>query len=65
MCAVAASLMRIKRVVFGAENPKGGGVINGVRYYDDPTCNHKPEITSGILKEECGALLSAFFKAKR
>ena len=65
MCAAATSLMRIKRVVFGAENPKGGAVVNGVRYYDNPTCNHKPEITGGILAEECGALLSDFFKNKR
>jgi len=65
MCAAAVSLMRIKRLVFGAPNPKGGAVINGVKYFEDKTCNHKPEITHGILKEECGALLSAFFADKR
>lgn len=65
MCAAAISLMRIKRVVFGAENPKGGAVVNGVKYFESPTCNHKPEVVSGILAEDCGELLSAFFKEKR
>lgn len=65
MCAAACSLMRIKRVVFGAKNPKGGAVVNGVKYFESPTCNHKPEIVSDILADECGELLSAFFKEKR
>ena len=65
MCAAAISLMRIKRVVFGAQNPKGGAVLNGVKYFENPTCNHKPEICSGILAEECGQLLSDFFASKR
>lgn len=65
MCAAAISLMRIKRVVFGALNPKGGAVMNGVKYFENPTCNHKPEISSGILAEECGQLLSDFFASKR
>lgn len=65
MCASAISMMRIKRLVFGAENPKGGAVINGVKFFDAPTCNHKPIITSGLLKEECSELLTTFFKSKR
>ena len=65
MCAAAIALMRIKRVVFGAENQKGGAVINGVKYFESPTCNHRPEVVSGILAEECGQLLSDFFAAKR
>lgn len=65
MCAAAIALMRVKRVVFGAENPKGGAVVNGVKYFESPTCNHRPEVVSGVLKEECGQLLSDFFAAKR
>lgn len=65
MCAAAIALMRIKRVVFGALNPKGGAVVNGVKYFHDKSCNHRPEITGGILEEECGMLLSNFFESKR
>lgn len=65
MCAAAIALMRIKRVVFGALNPKGGAVINGVRYFEDKSCNHRPEIVSGVLEEECGGLLTRFFEGKR
>ncbi len=65
MCAAALSMMRIKRLVYGAANPKGGAVENGVKFFESPACNHKPEIVSGVMAEECGALLSAFFKKKR
>lgn len=65
MCAAAIALMRVKKVVFGAENPKGGAVLNGVKYFESPSCNHRPEIISGVLKSECGELLSTFFAAKR
>lgn len=65
MCAAGIALMRIKRLVFGALNPKGGAVVNGVRYFEDSSCNHKPEITVGVMAEECGELLSAFFQKKR
>lgn len=65
MCAAAIALMRVKRVVFGAENQKGGAVVNGVRYFEQQTCNHRPEIVSGILADECGELLSLFFQQKR
>jgi len=65
MCAAAIALMRVKRVIFGAENPKGGAVINGVKYFESASCNHRPEIISGVMAEECGDLLSTFFKDKR
>lgn len=65
MCAAAVSMMRIKRLVFGAENKKGGAVVNGVRFYEQPTCNHRPVVECGVMAEECGTLLTAFFKNKR
>lgn len=65
MCAAAIAMMRIKRVIFGAENKKGGAVINGVKYFESMSCNHKPEIINGILATECGEILSEFFKNKR
>lgn len=65
MCAAAIAIMRIKTLVFGALNPKGGAVINGVKYYQNPSCNHRPEIISGIKEEECSTLLTSFFKQKR
>lgn len=65
MCAAALSMMRIKRLVYGAANPKGGAVENGVKFFECSSCNHKPEITAGVMAEECGALLTEFFKGKR
>lgn len=65
MCAAAISMMRIKTLVFGAQNPKGGAVLNGVKYYNSPSCNHHPEIISGIKEADCSALLTNFFKQKR
>ena len=65
MCAGAISNARIERVVFGASDPKGGAVENGVRFFDSPACHHRPEVTGGILAEECSSILKAFFKARR
>lgn len=65
MCAGAISLARISRVVYGASDPKGGAVENGVRFFENPSCHSKPEITSGVLAAECGQLLKDFFKARR
>ena len=65
MCAAGISMMRIKRVVFGAANEKGGAVVNGVKYFESASCNHKPEVISGVLREDCGEILSEFFKNKR
>ncbi len=65
MCAGAISFARLARVVFAAEDPKGGGVLHGGRFFDQPTCHHRPEIASGVLGEEAAALLRDFFAARR
>jgi len=65
MCAAAISFMRIKNLYIGAIDSKGGGVISGVRFYEQPTCHHKPQVFSGILESECGQILKEFFKSKR
>ncbi len=66
MCAGAIAFARIRRVVFGAGDPKGGAVVNGVKFFEQDTCHHKPmEIVSGLLEEECGDILRRFFRSKR
>ena len=65
MCAGAISHARIGRLVFGAEDPKGGAVIHGPRFFDQPTCHWRPEVTSGVLAEESAELLRGFFRARR
>lgn len=65
MCAAAISFARIRCLFFGAYDAKGGGVVNGIRFYEQPTCHHRPQVTGGILEEECSALLKDFFKTKR
>ena len=65
MCAGAISHARIGRVVFGADDPKGGGVIHGAKVFDQPTCHWKPEVQGGVLAEESAAMLKGFFKARR
>jgi len=65
MCAGAISHARIGRVVFGAEDAKGGAVVNGGRFFDQPTCHWRPEVTGGVLAEESSAMLKGFFKARR
>ena len=65
MCASAISFARIRRVIYGAPDIKGGGIDNGVKFFEQPTCHHKIEITSGIMADECGQVLKKFFKAKR
>lgn len=65
MCAGAISNARIGRVVYGASDLKGGAVENGVKFFDQPTCHHRPKVTGGILATESAALLKAFFKARR
>jgi tRNA(adenine34) deaminase len=64
-CAGAISFARIRRLVFGAPDPKGGGVIHGGRFYDQPTCHHRPETVQNDSAPECGALLKSFFAEKR
>lgn len=65
MCAQAASLAKVKKVIFGAFDPKGGGVEHGARVFAQSTCHHAPEVIGGVQAEECGALLVDFFKARR
>ena len=65
MCAAAISFARIRRLYFGAEDPKGGGVIHGARVFTQPTCHHKPEVMGGIGDAEAAALLKEFFKDRR
>ncbi len=65
MCAAAASLFRVKRVVFGAYDPKGGGVEHGARVFAHPTCHHAPEVVGGIREGEAAALLRGFFAGLR
>ncbi len=65
MCAQAASFFRIRRLVFGAYDPKGGGVEHGARIFAAPSCHHQPEVVGGVREAECGALLTAFFAARR
>lgn len=65
MCTAALSFARIRRVIFGAPDPKGGGILHGGKFYEQPTCHHRPEIISGILAEECSEILKKFFKTKR
>ena len=65
MCAAAISLARIRRLYFGAYDPKSGGVEHGPRVFDQPTCHHRPEIYGGIDERRVGALLRAFFQERR
>jgi len=65
MCAGAISHARIGRVVFGAEDPKGGAVVNGPRFFEQPTCHWRPLVEGGVLAEESSAMLKAFFRARR
>ena len=65
MCAGAISHARIGRVVWGADDPKGGAVANGPRFFEQPTCHWKPDTEGGVLAMEGGDLLRAFFRARR
>lgn len=65
MCAQAISFARIRRLYYGAADPKGGGVEHGARIFTQPTCHHRPEIYSGIGESEAAALLRAFFWERR
>ncbi|UPT65024.1 MAG: nucleoside deaminase [Hyphomonadaceae bacterium JAD_PAG50586_4] len=65
MCAGAISNARINRLVYGAFDPKGGGVAHGAKVFDQPTCHWKPAITAGIEAEAGAKLLKEFFKARR
>ncbi len=65
MCAAAISFVRIRNLYFGAVDEKGGAVVSGVKFYESPTCHHRPDVIGGICAEECGTLLKEFFKNKR
>ena len=65
MCAAAISFARIRRLYYGAADPKGGAVENGVRFFASPTCHHRPEVYGGIGEAEAGTLLKDFFRARR
>jgi tRNA(Arg) A34 adenosine deaminase TadA len=65
MCAAAIALARLRRVVFGAYDPKGGGVDHGPRIFQQPTCHHRPEVVGGVQEQACGDLLRGFFQARR
>jgi tRNA(adenine34) deaminase len=65
MCAAAISLARIRRLYYGAADPKGGAVENGVRFFSAATCLHRPEVIGGIAEREAAALLREFFAARR
>ena len=64
MCAGAISQARIGRVVYGADDPKGGGVIHGAKVFDPPTCHWKPQAPDGVLAKESAALLRGLFEAR-
>lgn len=65
MCAAAVSVARLKALRFGAEDPKGGGVVHGARIFAQPTCHHRPDVLGGIGEEESADLLKGFFAARR
>ncbi len=65
MCAAAIALARVKQLRFGADDPKGGGVIHGARIFAQPTCHHRPDVLGGIGEAEAAGLLRAFFAERR
>ena len=65
MCAAAIAFARLRRVYYGAGDPKGGAVDHGVRLFDQPTCHHRPEVYGGIGETEAAGLLREFFRARR
>lgn len=65
MCAQAISLARIRRLVFAAYDPKGGGVEHGARVFSHATCHHAPEVIGGLIESEASLMLKDFFKARR
>jgi tRNA(Arg) A34 adenosine deaminase TadA len=65
MCAGAISHARIGRVVFGAQDPKGGAIVSGPRFFEQPTCHWRPTVEGGVLAAESSELLRGFFRARR
>jgi tRNA(adenine34) deaminase len=65
MCAGALSFARIRRLYYGAADPKGGAIENGVKFFASPTCHHRPEVYGGLAEAAAGDLLKRFFKERR
>src|ERR1700722_3387921 len=65
MCAGAVAFARIRRLYYGAPDPKGGAVDHGVEFFASPTCHHRPDVYGGLAEAEASALLKDFFKARR
>lgn len=65
MCAGAISFARIRRLYYGAADPKGGAVESGVRFFAAPTCHHAPEVYSAVGEQQAAQMLREFFKARR
>jgi tRNA(adenine34) deaminase len=65
MCAAAMSFARVRRLYYGAADPKGGAVDNGVRFFSAPSCHHRPEVYGGVNESEAAVLLKDFFAARR
>src|SRR6185503_8673643 len=65
MCAAAISFARLRRLYYGAADPKGGGIDHGPRIFSQPTCHHRPEVYAGIAENEAAELLRAFFRGRR
>ena len=65
MCAQAIAFARLRRLYFGAADPKGGGVEHGARVFQQPTCHHRPEVIGGIQESRAAQLLRRFFEARR
>ncbi len=65
MCAGAMALARVEALRFGAEDPKGGGVVHGARVFGQPTCHHRPDVLGGIGEAEAAAMLRRFFEQRR
>ena len=65
MCAGAVAFARIRRLYYGAADPKGGAVDNGVKFFASPSCHHRPEVYGGLAEAQAGALLKEFFRERR
>jgi tRNA(adenine34) deaminase len=65
MCAGAVAFARLRRLYYGAADPKGGAVDNGVKFFASPSCHHRPEVYGGLAEAEAGALLKEFFRERR
>ena len=65
MCAAAVSFARIRRLYYGAADPKGGAVENGVKFFASPTCHHRPEVYGGLAEATASDLLTEFFRQRR